>query len=333
MSDTPAPTVPYDVVVIGGGPAGLQAAMTLGRLRRRVLLLDSGEYRNGSTDAVHNVITRDGTPPAQFRAQARAELAAYATVEVRDVRATRVHRTPDDGATVHLADDTTVAGRALVLATGLRDELPPTPGLAELFGTLVAHCPYCHGFEYADTPVAILGSGPQVPRLALLMERVASRLVVATDGGELEPAHREILEAARVAVRPEPVTGLRRAGDGSGVVVTFAQGPDEEVGGVLVGTTPVQRAPFAGQLGLRLLGSGCIEVDALGRTSAPGVYAAGDVAHTPATPVPLSSVVAAAAAGKNTAMAIDADLLTADHGLLPPGSRPPAAAPAAAPTA
>lgn len=308
----------HDVVVIGGGPAGLQAALTLGRVHRRTLLLDSGEHRNDPADAIHNMITRDGTTPAQFQALARAELAGYDSVEVRDAAVGSVRTAADGGFEVRLADGSTVGGRSLVLATGLRDVLPPTPGLAELFGTVVAHCPYCHGHEYAGKPVAVLGNGPQAPRLALLMQRVASRLTVLTDGGELDPEVHRILRDADVAVRGEAVTGLRRSP--LGATVSFADGPDEEVGGILVGTTQVQRAPFAEQLGLRLLPSGGIEVDPVGRTSTAGVYAAGDNSHTAATPIPLSSVVAAAAAGKNAAMAADADFLTTDHGLLPPGA-------------
>lgn len=308
---------PHDVVVIGGGPAGLQAALTLGRVRRRTLLLDSGEYRNSAADAIHNMITRDGTTPAEFRAKAHAELAAYDSVEVRAATAATVVQVPGAGFEVRLADGSKVTGRTLLLATGLRDQLPATRGLPDLFGNLAAHCPYCHGYEYADTHVAVLGSGPQVPRMALLMERVASRLTVMTDGGDLDPEHRAILVAADITVRPEAVTALSRSE--TGVSVAFAEGPDEEVGGVLVATTWVQSAPFAEQLGLSLLPSGCTEVDPIGRTSLRGVYAAGDAAHTAATPVPLSSVVAAAAAGKNAAMALDADLLTTDHGLLPPG--------------
>ncbi|MCP2263262.1 NAD(P)/FAD-dependent oxidoreductase [Promicromonospora thailandica] len=313
---------PYDVIVVGGGPAGLQAALTLGRVRRSTLLLDSGEYRNGSADAIHNMVTRDGTTPAEFRATARAELAEYDSVKIREATATEIVQVPGSGFVVFLDNGGVVAGRTLLLATGLRDQLPPTPGLQELFGSLVAHCPYCHGFEYADTHVAVLGSGSQVPRMALLMERVASRITVLTNGGELDPTHRTILDAAGVTVRADEVTALRR--DGSGVRVTFAHGADEQVGGVLVGTAPVQSAPFAEQLGLDLLPSGCTEVDPVGRTSMRGVYAAGDSAHTAATPVPLSSVVAAAAAGKNAAMALDADLLTIDHGLLAPGAPKPA---------
>lgn len=257
------PDAPYDVVVVGGGPAGLQAALTLGRMHRRTLLLDSGEYRNAPAEHMHNFVTRDGTPPAEFRAVARAELAGYATVTVREVAASAV--VPDGaGFRVELgaAPDTggahgpeVLAARAVVLATGMRDTLPAIPGL--------------------------------------------------------EPGLRAQLDGAGVAVRPEPVKELSRSA--TGATVSFAEGPDEEVGGIFVATEFAQRASFAEQLGLRMLESGAVEVDAMGRTSVPGVFAAGDMAHTAALPIPMASVLTAASSGLVAAAAADGELLTRDH--------------------
>jgi thioredoxin reductase len=274
---------PYDAVVVGGGPAGLQAALTLGRMHRRVLLLDSGEYRNAPAEHMHNFVTRDGTPPAEFRAAARAELAGYATVTVRESEATAV--VPDGaGFRVELgsAPDAggadgpeVVATRAVVLATGMRDTLPAIPGLEPLFGTVAAVCPYCHGHELSGKHVAVLGSGPHVARVVFLLERIASSRTVLTDGANLEPGLRAQLDGAGVAVRPEPVKELSRSAGGA--TVSFTEGPSEDVGGVFVAAEFAQRAPFAEQLGLRMLGSGAVEVDAMGRTSVPGVFAAGDV--------------------------------------------------------
>ncbi|GHH66912.1 NAD(P)/FAD-dependent oxidoreductase [Promicromonospora soli] len=314
MSATDPSNSPYDAVVIGGGPAGLQAALTLGRMHRRVLLLDSGEYRNAPAEHMHNFVTQDGTPPAEFRAAARADLAAYATVAVREAAATAV--VPHGaGFRVELGGDAEggepLATRTVVLATGMRDTLPATPGLEPLFGTVAAVCPYCHGHELSGKHVAVLGSGPHVTRVAFLLERIASRLTVLADGEELDPGVRAQLADAGVAVRAEAVKEL--VPSAAGATVSFTDGPDEEVGGVFVSAEFAQRAPFAEQLGLDLLSSGAVEVDAMGRTSVPGVFAAGDMAHTPATPMPLASVLAAASSGLMAAVAVDAELLGQDH--------------------
>lgn len=310
----PAAAAPLDAVVVGGGPAGLQAALTLGRTHRSVLLLDSGRYRNDWAEQMHNIATHDGRPPAEFRAAARKDVAAYDTVELRDAVATTIARDGDgDRFRVELEDGAAVAARTVLLATGLRDTLPDVPGLTDLFGTVAAHCPYCHGHEFAGTPVAVLGSGPHVAKVAFLVERIASRVVVLADGGEPDAGVRRVLEHAGVAVRPEPVTGVQR--DGDGVRVRFASGPDEQVGGLFVAPTTAQAAPFAEQLGLATLGSGCVEIDTTGRTSEAGVFAAGDMAHTAALDVPQSAVLAAAAAGLTAGTGIDAYLLAEDHHL------------------
>lgn len=304
----------YDVVVVGGGPAGLQAALTLGRMHKSVLLLDAGHYRNDPTDLMHNFITHDGRPPAELRAMARAELATYDTVEVRDTAALSV--LPDGERFSVGTDAGPVGARRVVLATGVRDTLPDKPGLAGIFGGAAAHCPFCHGHEYADTPVGVLGSHPHVGRVAAMLAPIASEIVVLTDGGELDDANRAQLVSIGASVRDEVVAGF--CPSSLGALVSFESGPDVDLGGVLVGTTFEQSAPFAADLGLTLLGSGCIEIDAFGRTSLPGVYAAGDLAHTAQLPMPMASVLGAAAAGQTAAIACIADLLALDHGVLAP---------------
>ncbi|MCD4533202.1 NAD(P)/FAD-dependent oxidoreductase [Nocardioides sp. cx-169] len=304
----------YDVVVVGGGPAGLQAALTLGRMHHRALVLDSGRYRNDPTGHLHNFLTHDGRPPAELRALARADLAAYETVTVRPAEAVSI--APEAGGfVVDLADGSHVATSRVLLATGLRDALPDVPGLAELFGSVVAHCPYCHGHEFAGTHVALIGSGPHVSRLAMLMQPIAARLTVLADGGALDEETAALLDREGVAIRPDPVVGVCRSA--AGARVSFASGPDEEVGGIFVTTALTQSAPFAEQLGLDLLPSGCVEVDAFGRTSLSGVYAAGDLAHTSAVPMPIASVLNAAAAGLVAATAVDADRVLALVGAVP----------------
>jgi thioredoxin reductase len=304
----------YDVVVVGGGPAGLQAALTLGRMHRQVLLLDSGDYRNAPAEHLHNFLTHDGRPPAELRRLARAELTAYDTVTVRDEAAHSV--VPDGpGFSVGTASGP-VATRLVVLATGVRDTLPDKPGLAGIFGTAAAHCPFCHGHEYAGTPVGVLGSHPHVGRVAAMLAPIASEVVVLADGGELDADNLAQLRSIDASVRHEVVAGF--CPSSLGAVVSFESGPDLEVGGVLIGTTFAQSAPFAADLGLTLLPSGCIEVDGFGRTSLTGVYAAGDLAHSAQLPMPMASVLGAAAAGQTAAIACVADLLALEHGVPAP---------------
>ncbi|MCK9795696.1 NAD(P)/FAD-dependent oxidoreductase [Isoptericola sp. 4D.3] len=305
----------HDVIVVGAGPAGLAAALMLGRTHRDVVVLDSGTYRNDPTDAMHNVLGFDGVAPAEFRAEAHRTLAAYDTVQLRRTAAHEVApldpAAPADGFVVR-TDDGDLAARRLLLATGVRDELPATPGLDALFGTVAAHCPYCHGHEFAGSPVAILGAGPHSPRVAGLMARIASRLVVLADGADVDPQVRAALEASGVTVRPEPVERLERTTlpDGRpGARAVLTGGPAEELGGLMVAPALHQAAPFAAQLGLELRESGCVAVDAMARTSLPGVLAAGDLAHTADFPMPVSSVTAAMAAGQLAAASVDADLL------------------------
>jgi thioredoxin reductase len=310
MTDTTTAT--HDAIVIGGGPAGLQAALTLGRTHRDVVLLDSGAYRNDPTDAMHNVLGFDGTPPAEFRAAAHRTLAAYETVELRRATAHEVTRT-GDGFVVR-TDGGDVPGRRLVLATGMRDELPTTPGVAELFGTVAAHCPYCHGHEFSGTTVGILGAGPHATRVAGLMRRIAETLVVLADGADVDPDVRTALDSRGVEIRDakvervEPAT-LPSGRDGARAVL--ADGESVLLGGLMVSPTLHAAAPFAAELGLELRESGAVAVDAFGRTSLPGVFAAGAGAHTADFPMPVSSVTAAMAAGQMAAASVDSSLLEA----------------------
>lgn len=295
-----SPTTTHDVLVIGGGPAGLQAALTLGRIHRDVLLVDSGDYRNARADHLHNLIAHDGRPPADLRKAARHDLAAYDTVTILD---DRVESLEQDGAnyTGLTASGRTLRGRSVLLATGLRDTLPDVPGLADLFGTLVAHCPFCHGHEYAGGRVAVLGAGPGAAHVGALMSPVASEVVILTDGQRPDPATAEQLAQRHLTVVDQPVSGVRAAG--AGAEVSLADGSSLAVSGVFVTTTLTQSAPFAEQLGLELLDSGCIAIDEFGRTSREGVFAAGDLAHLRALPMPLASVASAIAAGQVAASA------------------------------
>lgn len=299
----------FDAIVIGAGPAGLQAALTLGRMHRPTLLLDSGEYRNGTVQHMHNVIAADGTPPADFRATARAQLDAYAEVTVREIGATTV--APDAGAfSVALTDGTSERARRVILATGVADDLPDVPGLDDLWGLHAFACPFCDGHEYSGRHIGILGAGARAEHLIGMLGRIAESITVFPLSAEATDEERAAVEARGAHMHASPVESVAR--EGSGVRVR-AGGETADLAGLFVAAgTMRQRAPFAEQLGLAMLPSGCIEIDDFGRTSAPGILAAGDLAHRASLPGPLASVIMAAGAGQFAAAAIVQELSAAD---------------------
>lgn len=295
----------HDTIVIGAGPAGLQAALTLGRMHRKALVLDSGEYRNGAVAHMHNVIANDGTPPADFRRTAREQLVEYAAVELREVGAVAITGGRDDF-TVALADGAIERARHIVLATGVADDLPAVPGLSELWGRSVFSCPFCDGHEYMGKPIGILGAGARAEHLIALLGPIVESITVFPLEVAAAEDERRMLESLGVRVHPDPVEAVRA--DGTGVVVA-AGGREVAVSGLFVATGGVrQRAPFAERLGLRMLPSGAIEIDEFGRTSLPGISAAGDIAHRATLPGLVASVVMAAAAGQMAAVGIVQEL-------------------------
>ena len=296
----------YDAIVIGAGPAGLQAALTLGRMHRSTLLLDSGEYRKGTVLHMHNVVANDGTPPAEFRATARAQLAEYADVEIRDVGAQTVAPT-DAGFTVLLADGDAVEAHHVILATGVADDLPAVPGLQELWGVKAFSCPFCDGHEHAGRSIGILGPAPRAEHLIGLLGRIVGDITVFPVEQGFSAEEAQTLEGLGARVSADLVTAV--APDGDGVRIT-TDSDDLIVAGVFVASGSLRhRAPFADQLGLQMLPSGSIEIDDFGRTSRPGVFAAGDLAHRAALPGPMASVLLAAAAGQIAAVGVIQSLM------------------------
>ena len=296
----------YDAIVIGAGPAGLQAALTLGRMHRSTLLLDSGEYRNGTVLHMHNVVANDGTPPAEFRATARAQLAEYADVELRDVGAQTVTGS-DGGFVVRLADGETVETRHVILATGVADDLPDIPGLQDLWGTKAFSCPFCDGHEHAGRSIGILGPAPRAGHLIGLLGRIVGDITVFPVEQPFAADETRTLEGLGVRVSAEPVAAV--APEAADVRITTAS-TAHTVAGVFVASGSLRhRAPFADQLGLELLPSGSIEIDDFGRTSQPGVFAAGDLAHRASLPGPMASVLLASAAGQMAAVGVIQSLM------------------------
>jgi thioredoxin reductase len=299
----------FDVAVIGGGAAGLSAAVALGRARRTVIVLDDGTPRNAPAEGVHNYLTRDGMPPAELLAAGRKEAEQYGALILR-AEATSA-RQAGDGFEVTTSDGETVLARRLIVTTGLTDELPDVPGLRELWGRDVVHCPYCHGWEVADRAIGVLGSGPLAVHQALLFRQLTADLVLFTHTAPpLAPEQAEQLAARDIRVVTGPVEQLETAGGRlSGVRLSDGRYVARSV--VVAGPRMVARSAVLNSLGLRPvphpLGAAAgefVESDRTGLTAVPGVWVAGNVTDLQA------QVITAAAQGLTAAAAVNWDLIT-----------------------
>lgn len=291
----------YDVIIIGGGAAGLSAAQVLGRQRRQTLLIDAGQPRNAPSDGVHMLLSRDGMPPGELLAAGRRELTAYPSVRVQPGRVDSVAGVLDSFV-VTLADGETHQARRLLLATGLVDEPWPIPGVSRRWGRGVYHCPFCHGWEARDRSIAVLGREPaQVMLAAYLAHRYSDDIVVATHGPhELPEPIMANLSAFKVRLVEAPVVEV--TGERDALQLRFADGtvlPRQTI----FHRAPVrQAAPFAAQLGAELLPDGYVRVDEFAQTTVPGVAAAGDLARLAALPDGLTLVSQAVADGVRAAV-------------------------------
>jgi thioredoxin reductase len=296
-----------DVIVVGAGPAGLSAALVLGRARRNVLLTDSGTPRNQPVRATHGFLSRDGSDPADLRRIAREQIAQYPSVEIRDVTVQTARR---DGTSIEvgLSDRTSFSARRLVLATSVVDELPDIDGLARYWGRGVFNCPYCDGWEQRDRPLAVLGTDTVNVLLALNLTRWSPDVALCTNGGTPDNESLRLLAGRNVAVRTEPLRAVE-GNDTSLERVLFDDGPPLDRWAMFFHAPTRQRSDLAARLGCDFLDDGSVQVDDLGHTTVAGVSAIGDMARRPSMPVPGSLVVIAAAEGAVAAVAIDQEFL------------------------
>ncbi|MFH0245608.1 NAD(P)/FAD-dependent oxidoreductase [Streptomyces sp. HK10] len=300
----------HDVVVVGGGAAGLSGALTLARARRSVLVVDSGRPRNAPAAGVHGYLGLDGTPPPELTAAGRAEVLRYGG-GITSGTVTAAERLTAGGFRLLLDNGTAVAAGRLLVATGLADELPGVPGLAESWGRGVLHCPYCHGWEVRDRPVGVLSTGPAAVRQALLWRQWSADVTLLRHiGPEPGDRERERLAARGVAVVDGEVTGLEANG-GRLTGVRLMGGRTVPCRALVVAPRFTARAGFLAGLGLetaeqtaggRVIGER-VTADATGATAVPGIWVAGDVTDLS------GKVIGAAAAGVNAAAAINADLV------------------------
>jgi thioredoxin reductase len=289
----------FDVVIVGGGPAGLSAALVLGRCRRRVLVCDLGRPRNAASRAVHNYLTREGTPPDELLRLARAELRPY-DVHVRRIAVTRAAQR-GRAFTLHLADGTRVHARKLLLATGIRDNTPDIPGIHRFVGRGVYYCSYCDGYTVRDRPLAALGRGVAGADLGLAL-KTWSREVTYCLNGTAPPgaAVCERLERYGVSVRRERIARLE--GKRRLEWIAFAGGSRAPCGGLFIQDGCVPQSDLAAQLGCAFTRRGTVLTHPGSRTTVESVFVAGDAADRP------HAVVIAAASGAEAAFAINREL-------------------------
>ncbi|MDL5158413.1 NAD(P)/FAD-dependent oxidoreductase [Actinomycetospora termitidis] len=296
-----------DVVVIGGGAAGLNGALMLARSRRTVVVIDGGDPRNAPAEGVHGLLALDGTPPAELLRRGREDVRRYGGRIVAG-RVVSAGRDDDDDFRVELADDTVLRARRLLVATGLRDELPDLPGLAEHWGRGLVHCPYCHGWEVRDEAIGVLGVGPASLHQVLLFRQLSDDVVFFRGDVELDGRTRARFEARGVRVVDTPVAGVES--DGHSITgVRLADGRIVPRTVLAVATTMLARTDGLDGLALptedvqhgRRVVSG-----PAGTTAVPGVWVAGNVTDLTA------QVGASAAAGALAGAHINADLAAAE---------------------
>lgn len=295
----------FDVIIVGAGPAGLSAALILGRCRRTVLLCDTGRQRNASSHALHGFLTRDGMPPADFLQTARDQLRPYDSVELRHIAVTDAARHEDHFA-VTLADGSHLTARKLLIATGVVDALPEVEGVEALYGRSVFHCPYCDGWEMRDQPLAVYGRGRDGVGLALELTQWSRDLVLCTDGPSgIDDDEREGLHAQEIAVDERPLARLE-GHDGRLEHLVFDDGDRLPRRALFFKTAQHQHSDLPERLGCTFNDRGTVQTGRYELTHIDGLYVAGDASKA------VQLAVVAASEGAQAAFAINTALLKED---------------------
>jgi thioredoxin reductase len=295
----------YDCIIVGAGPAGLSAALMLGRCRRTVLVCDMGNPRNARSAGLHSYLTRDGIVPGEFLKLARKELERYPSVELRTVEVLDATGSPD-GFRVVCADGRQLSARKLLLSTGVVDDLPDLEGLPQLYGTSIHHCPYCDGWEWRDQPLAVYGCGEEGVELALGLTVWTDDLVLCTDGPtQLSEEELGQLQAQGIKVREDRVLRLEGT-DGQLERIVFENGESLSRRALFVCSGQHQRSALARKLGARFTSKGAVDTGSCEATEVPGLYVAGDSSKE------AQFVIVAAAEGAEAGMAINKALLKQD---------------------
>ncbi|GIO07914.1 hypothetical protein J31TS6_39420 [Brevibacillus reuszeri] len=296
----------YDCAIVGGGSAGLNAALVLGRARRSVALLDNNQPRNAVTHASHGYLTRDGVTPAEFRRIAYEEVLRYPSVHHLKTEVISVTRL-DSGFEVHDASGARIQARKLILATGLKEIFPEIDGLHSLYGKSLFNCPFCDGWELQDQPLIVVSEDPAVFHTAKLLLNWTRDLVVCTNGqNPLSDEQKEQLHSKGIVVMEQPVAAFIGE-NGQLSHVRFADGTTIARTGGFVAPRFIHSPPFIESLDCEKTPLGGIKTDQLGKTSIPGLFAAGDTSY-----VAPSQLIYAAASGSKAAMSVTKELTEED---------------------
>jgi thioredoxin reductase len=291
----------WEVIIVGGGPAGLSAGLILGRCQRRVLLVDTNRPRNWASRALHGFLTRDGIHPRELRKRGREELEQYETVQLRQIEAKAVRQTTS-GFQVTLCDNSRHECRKLLLATGVVDELPEVDGIDEFYGRSVFHCPYCDGWECRDQPIAVYGKkAAHATGLALNLTVWSRDLVVCTDGVPVSASDATRLAAQRIHVRTERVARLEGS-RGQLERIVFASGDGIERRFMFFSTGQHHSSDLAAALGCQFTRKGAVRTGEYEVTNIPGLYVAGDASRLVQLAIVAASEGAQAAFAINTAL-------------------------------
>lgn len=305
MDERPSRRPDFEVIIVGAGPAGLSAALILGRCRRRVLVLDTDRPRNAASHALHGFITRDGIHPAELRRLARDELRCYPSVTLAMQEAVRAACVPG-GFVVTLAGGDSLSCRKLLIATGVVDELPDVEGLGPLYGRSVFHCPYCDGWEARDQPTAVYARSAKGVGLAIQMKVWSSDVALCTDGVRLP--REQVARLERHAIPWYRARLQRLEGDADGRLrrIVFRDGGVLERQILFFSTAQRQSSNLAAQLGCRFTPRGAVRTGEYEVTDVPGVYVAGDASRL------VQLAIVAAAEGAKAAFAINTALVEED---------------------
>jgi thioredoxin reductase len=287
----------FDVVIAGGGPAGLSAALMLGRCRRQVLLCDAGTPRNAASEALHGYLTRDGINPLEFLRVGREELRQYG-IAPREATVAEI-TTVENGFAVQLEGGERVDARKVLIASGVRDLVPEVPGIRECYGKSVHHCPYCDGWEVKDRRLLVLGQGQAAAGLSLSLKTWSADVAIATNGrARIPPSQRAQLARERIEVDERPISHLSHDA-GRARQLHFKAGDARDCDAIFFTAGQSPQCELPRRLGCEFTRKGTVKTDHLGQTCVPGVYVVGDASHD------VQFVVVAAAEGAKAAVAIN----------------------------